>query len=339
MRLVGAIGQKVDPQISKQIGWLTTGSILLIIAIFLSGLLLPKGANWLAVISLMTGFIALIGKLITGRWSGILIDERKKMTLSRFQLVMWTLIVLSAFLTIALERIYASATGTTIADPLAIAIPSELWALLGISTASLVGSPLILRTKVPKKPSDASFEKGASLRAAGRIAEIDAAEDTSELQRIKEKDPAIFAELAKINATLNAQLDAKAVISKKETKDIKDSAKGEARKIAGKEIRQSNVGTLDFNEKIEDAKFAELFTGDEILNRGFIDMAKVQMFFFTLIIAFSYMVLLANLVWTTSPVDLTSFPQLEQGIVALLGISSAGYLANKVPDHTKTAPV
>jgi hypothetical protein len=36
---------------------------------------------------------------------------------------------------------------------LAIALPEQLWTLLGISTVSLVGSPLILSTKLPKEPT------------------------------------------------------------------------------------------------------------------------------------------------------------------------------------------
>jgi flagellar biosynthesis component FlhA len=67
-------------------------------------------------------------------------------------------------------------------------------------------------------------------------------------------------------------------------------------------------------------------------------MAKVQMFFFTLIIAFSYMVLLVNLIMTKDATELNSFPELSDGLVALLGISAAGYLANKPGDKTKTVP-
>lgn len=268
------------PQESKSIVWLSTVSILMMIAIFLSGYFAPKGWNWALVISFMIVFIALIGKLITGRFSGIFIDERNKMTLSRFQLVIWTLIVLSAFLAIALERVKAGAP-----DPLAIALPTQLWALLGISTTSLVGSPLIKSTKVQKMPTKDAINKAAQLF-------------------IKKENP----------------------------------AKGDTEKTREDIIRENakTFGILDINEKFKDAKFSNMFTGDELANSGFIDMAKVQMFFFTLIIAFSYMVLLVNLIMTAEPAGLNSFPALSDGLVALLGISSAGYLTNKAVDHTKT---
>jgi len=70
-------------------------------------------------------------------------------------------------------------------------------------------------------------------------------------------------------------------------------------------------------------------------------MAKIQMFFLTLIIAFSYAVLLFNMINTTTADILRTaspfnFPALSDSLVALLGISSAGYLANKTYDKTKT---
>ena len=95
-------------------------------------------------------FTFVCGQGVTGRWMGALIDERNVMSLSRFQMVAWTLLILSAYLTAALANI---ATGQ--AHPLAINLPQELWVLLGIGTASLVGSPLLLNAKMTKTPNAA----------------------------------------------------------------------------------------------------------------------------------------------------------------------------------------
>lgn len=255
-------------------------SVLMVVFIFLFGFFLPKGLNWGAAMLFMVVFIALIGQLITGRVSGIFINERFKMTLSRFQLVIWTLIVLSAFLAIALERVRAG-----VVDPLAIELPPQLWELLGISTVSLVGSPLIQGTKVQKEPTPEAIKKAALLY-------------------------------------VRQEKNAKYRTLEKQTDIINENVK--------------TCGILDCNKEIGDAKFSDMFTGDEVANKGLVDMAKVQMFFFTLIIAFSYMVLLANLIMTAEPAALGSFPALTDSVVALLGISSAGYLTSKVPDKTKT---
>src|SRR6266404_4976771 len=122
--------------------------VLLTVAIALAGWHLPAGTNWLVVLALIVIFFLATGKAITGRALGILINERKLMSLSRFQLVVWTGLIVSGFFVIALERIHSGA----VAQPLAIGIDWQIWALLGISTASFVGTPLLNSSKKSKEP-------------------------------------------------------------------------------------------------------------------------------------------------------------------------------------------
>jgi hypothetical protein len=100
---------------------------------------------WLAVLLLLLGFLMVTAYAITGRWLGVLIDGRNKMSLSRLQLITWTVLVLSAYYIAILWRLVTS-TGT----PTDLALPQELWFALGISVTTLVGSPLILSTKASK---------------------------------------------------------------------------------------------------------------------------------------------------------------------------------------------
>lgn len=132
----------------------TIAAVVLIVIMTLSGFFAPKGVNYFLVFVAMLLFFVLLGIFISGRPAGILIDERNQMSLSRFQMVVWMLIILSAYLTIALSRITAGLLGgeiSSITDALSVGIPQELWVLLGISTVSLVGSPLILSEKKNKK--------------------------------------------------------------------------------------------------------------------------------------------------------------------------------------------
>src|SRR5439155_102230 len=117
------------------------------------------GWDWLAVLAVMIVFLATIGSWISSRLTGVLISERNLMSLSRFQLVLWTVLLLSAYWTIALRRIAGG-----VPDALGIALAPELWALMGISTASLVGSPLLLTNKQTKNP--ANIDKAAAPAAA-----------------------------------------------------------------------------------------------------------------------------------------------------------------------------
>jgi hypothetical protein len=113
---------------------------------------------WLVVMLLLALSVVVAGHGIRRLWRGVLIDERQQLSLSRLQLLLWTVLVLGGYLAAALANLRS---GTE--DPLAIAIPPELWAALGISITSLVGSPLIRK---PKK---------------------DRAEDKEEFQRTKER--------------------------------------------------------------------------------------------------------------------------------------------------------
>lgn len=111
-------------------------------------------ATWLLILALMALFMVLAGHGITGLWRGILIDSRNRMSLSRLQLLAWTLVVLSAILTAAL-------TNTSLGSdaPLEIEIPTQLWVLMGISTGSMVGASAILGNKRDKKPEPQELER------------------------------------------------------------------------------------------------------------------------------------------------------------------------------------
>jgi len=82
---------------------------------------IPLAVRWLLIVAVFVGLLVLIGREITGRpgeatrrgrtafqpgrADGVLIDMRNKVSLSRLQLVMWTVIVLSAWVTLALHRV------------------------------------------------------------------------------------------------------------------------------------------------------------------------------------------------------------------------------------------
>ncbi|MBP9502381.1 MAG: hypothetical protein KBF17_09490, partial [Candidatus Promineofilum sp.] len=99
------------------------GSIALILVIGMSGRL-TLSWRWLLVMVTFVGLLALIGRDITGREDvvrlrsgrvetqfvpgridGVLIDARNKFSLSRLQLLLWTVVVLSAWITLAPHRV------------------------------------------------------------------------------------------------------------------------------------------------------------------------------------------------------------------------------------------
>lgn len=242
--------------------------IVLIVAMVLLAWHARAGLNWILVIGLMAVFFAVIGIAITGRPFGILIGEQKTMSLSRFQMALWTLIIASGYFVIVIARIKQG----DVADPLAVQIDWQIWTLLGISTASLVGSPLVSSAKRQKVPNQ------KAIVAAGR-------------------------------------------------------PYGEDKKA----VEASRVGVLYPNQDAKDARLTDMFEGEELANSSLVDLAKVQMFFFTIVVALSYSAELLHMIAVDDlAADNMALPAIHEGLLALLGISQAGYLGNKSVTQTPT---
>jgi len=103
---------------------------------------------WLWSLAGMTAFAMVVGVAINKRPAGLIIDNRNRVSLSKLQALAWTLMVLSALATAAIYRIRLG-----FEDPVAITIPQELLAAMGISAASLVAAPVVLSLKSNEEPA------------------------------------------------------------------------------------------------------------------------------------------------------------------------------------------
>ncbi len=243
---------------------------LIIVAMVAAAWFVDPGLNWILVAALMILFVAVLGVATNGRAAGILINEQKLMSLSRFQMVLWTIIIISGYFVIAISRI-----GET-ANPLLIAIDPNVWILLGISATSLVGTPMLLSNKKQKEPADKTKSFSAANKAYGYTGDV---------------------------------------------------------------IEANRVGVLYGNADVSEARFTDIFEGDEVANTSFIDVAKVQMFFFTAVVAIAYSAELLHLIMTADlAVDNIALPLIDEGLVTLMGISNAGYLGGKMITQTPAAP-
>lgn len=222
---------------------------------------------WIAIMALLALFAIIAGQGTTGLWLGLLIDTRNKVSLARFQMLLWTILILSGFLTAVMVNIDLGQP-----QPLAIAIPPELWLLMGISTTSLIGSPLIISAKKSRPAKEE--EKARALRALIRQA----------------------VDISKV----------------------------------------AILGQLVVNQTPETARWSDMFRGTETGNVGQLDLGKVQMLFFTLILVLAYASALAAL-FQRGGGAITALPRVDAGMLALLGISHAGYLVNKALPHSESA--
>ena len=302
-------------------GW---GILPLVALIIAGGLLVPPrlgtlvigpggglALTWLVVAILMLIIIGIIGVSLNKGLLGILIDNRNMMSLSRLQIVLWTVVILSAFVTVALARVSDSSfnpggyvcepTETTekkteqepeCADPLGIQLPALLWALMGISVTSAVGSPLLKAAKAQRtEGEDRRWKRAAETRR-------------------KKGETVVAVTYGNV---------------------LKEVTRDWPREVP----KPKNEGAIAKKNHWSDARFSDVFMGEEVSNFMYVDVAKVQNFFFTMISVVGYTVALAvAMSKATSIAEFFAFPDLPAGLIALLSISHGGYLTDKAFTHS-----
>ncbi|HET9137942.1 hypothetical protein [Actinophytocola sp.] len=259
------------------------------LAIVAAWFLLPIWA-WLAVLALLMLFLAIVGKQVVGLSRGAVVDLRNKVSLSRFQTVLWTVLIVSAFFVAAVHNVRGGQ-----ADPLGITIPPELWILLGVSVTSLVGAGLIKQEKARSTPNRES------------------------------------AELALTKAHLTEESD---TLVKVGDYSVAAADEAEAKSTGGRIMAK---GVLAVNDSPQQSSWLDLFRSEEVGGIGRLDLGKIQMFYFTLIIVGSYAVAVGSALAAVSA-KITALPGISEGAIALLGISHATYLTTKTVSSTSTSP-
>jgi hypothetical protein len=125
-------------------GITATASVVLVASILLVAWLAPIERAFPIVMVLLVLFCIILGIVICKQPLGILISEQNVISLSRFQTVLWTVVIISGFLVIAMARIkngvMAGDDSAELGDPLNIVLGKDLLGLLGITATSLVGS-------------------------------------------------------------------------------------------------------------------------------------------------------------------------------------------------------
>lgn len=123
-------------------GWFTILFLLLLVACAIwiaHGGLVRLKWPWFAVMAILVGMSMYAGCMINGRIDGILIDDRNRISLSRFQWVMWLVILLGGYFVEAVWNAAHFVDFPTM-DP-------RLYVLLGIVSGTAVASNLIVENK------------------------------------------------------------------------------------------------------------------------------------------------------------------------------------------------
>lgn len=95
------------------------------------------------------------------------------------------------------------------------------------------------------------------------------------------------------------------------------------------------LGALVRKDSWQKAMFSDVLTGEEVSTFGYVNIAKLQNLFFSVITVVAYTVALVSaMVVNKSIAQLFAFPDIPAGIVAIIGISHGGYLIDKAVTHS-----
>ena len=347
--------------------WVAIGMSLIQVTVDRNGPL----AFWGVTAVIMFMLLALAGHEINGQWFGVLIDGRNKISLSRLQITLWTVLVLSAYFTLALPRVSAMmvaapppvvakapATALTPEDAPTVAVgqaldirfPEELIVAMGISAASFAGSSLIKSNKKGKQikvdarlSPDAAQVRRDQASDALKDAEdalLDAvqieASRKDELDKAKQALAGGTGTQDKVDA---AQIKYNSVLNDKAKATQDRDAKKKALDAADSDLADvlATQGLLHKNADPSEARWVDLFRGEEIGNFKLIDMSKVQMLFFTVVIIAAYAAAISTLMRDVTLLRTSAFiafPGFSESLNLLLGISHGTYLSVKTIDQS-----
>lgn len=222
------------------------------------------GLSWLAMLVMLGLSGVALGSTVNKRWDGIMIDSDNRISLSRFQLICWTILLLGS---LAAMGIYNLLSKTGAGTALNIQIDPQIWALLGLPAFTAITASAIKDSNRGTSTADktnANADKTAS--------------------DVKARE----------NLTADPTFDGRVLTKPDPTQ----------------------------------ARWLDMVLGD-FEGAQNIDASKFQKLVITLLVLVVY----AGSIWAIfSKADgspLTAFPPVTNGLVALLGISHAAYLADK----------
>ena len=349
--------QPVRPQLRIALWLVELALVAFWVYVLATGLTLVRPVtHWAVGVVITVILLALAGREVNGQWFGILIDPRNKLSLARLQMTLWTVMVLTAFLTMAIQRIRATGgTGASLTQEqtLDIRFPPELILAMGISLASFAGSTLIKSSKTtrqlriearstPEMALDRKNKAQAEFADAQRKLDTRSQEQSDAKQALDAANAALKAAPGDAGAqrahakadwlARDAELNLK---NATEERDVRKRTLEEA-EAELKAITEAQ-GLLHKNADPGEASWVDLVRGEEIGNYKLVDMSKVQMLFFTVVVLVAYAAAIANLLGDAGILvqrPSLSFPDFNDTLNALLGISHGTYLSVKAVPHS-----
>ncbi len=290
---------------------------------------------WLILLALLTALLLVISHAYTHRWLGVLIDERNKYSLSRLQMALWTMIILSAFITAVLANVQLVQLVTVTG---AVNPPQVVFTPVGTLVVDVLAQVGVYNPEdntISPDVDASQLDLAASVRD-GQVIYIPLKGEAIPLIAATGDEANTEGPTTPISVQIPSEVWLLLGIS---TTSL----------VASPLIKSRTSDQIVKNESVTEAKISDFFRGEQTGDFTQLDLGKVQMFFFTVIIIGAYAIALASMFITRELSAITSLPALDSGAIAMLGVSHAGYLTSKavpksdappsVPEAQETTPL
>lgn len=290
--------------------------------LLLTGTLAPSTA-WLGYMLAAVILVAALSKNATGAWAGALIDSRNKISLSRSQMLFWTILISTNLLAAFLHNIY-------VMEHLYPKLMSTLAAMPDSFTAAALkkhGAVLnSFHSSCSAAPGMAKEAFTACIEALEPSYEFSVPGELYALMGIG-TGSLVLSPAVKANKS-GAEADAEQLAMTKDNMARSSTATADTKA----------QGQLLVNTSMADAKLQDMVRGEEVGNAAQIDLGKLQMALLTVVAGTVYGIMLFT--WLSHAGDsiLTALPALGETLIYILGISHSGYLVHKAIPHSKSSP-
>ena len=266
-----------------------------------------------------------IGRFVVNFWwKGVFIDQRNRVSLARFQAIIWTILVLATFGETALANIALNAANPPV---YVVTIPSNLWLVVGITVGALPAASIASSRK-----SKASADVIAQAVAARGVKDqepilVNSEElDVTNIEQQNGVEQQIDCE--NISDALKIAMDADlgTILS-----GVKVTGKPEVNLLRINKNLFVAKGLIVARLKSKCAKFIDMFMGDEITNVCYIDIAKLQLFLFNVVIIIVFAVAIGGFFYSPPPYTLPNIPAVW---AIFLAISNGAYVTFKAAPRT-----
>lgn len=305
------------------------GVLLIVVIVVIAGFMevIRPFWIWIILLALFVLMTLLLSRTFTRRWLGILIDDRNKYSLSRLQMILWTLIILSSFMASVLANVQLNLlvlVSGAVEEQKVLYVPSGWLVSDVLRLAGVLVYDEETRTDSAIPGVDLSQINLAEPLKDGQVIYVPREGEGLPLpDTLSTEDTDTVTPTTPLSVEIPSEVWILLGIS---TTSL----------VASPLIKGQKSEVIVKNQAASEAKLADLFSGEESGNFNLLDLAKVQLIYFTLIVIGTYMIAVANLFLNTQTA-IGSLPALDGGVVALLGVSHAGYLSNKAVPRSSSA--